>query len=129
MTALKSISEHPIAVNYANAQEHVQTAKQTAKQNNWATEEWFGANYYHLPYAYLPGALVKYMAMGAAEKSNCFAGKRGVSKYYCPPMIMHRKNLDWHRHCQFLQGKYMQATREPDFTNTNATRSLRPNTS
>ena len=39
-------------------------------------------------------------------------------------MILHKENLDYDRHCQFVFGQYVQAHQEPSPSNTNATRSF-----
>ena len=38
--------------------------------------------------------------------------------------MMHQRNLDYNRHCQYALGTYVQAHNEPKKSNTNAPRSL-----
>jgi hypothetical protein len=50
--------------------------------------------------------------------------KNGISQYYSPRMILHQRNLDYDKHCQYAFGTYVQAHDEPDPSNTNAPRTL-----
>ena len=74
------------------------------------------------------------MVSEAARKLNYFPAKHGISKHYSPQMIVHKENIDYDKHYQFVLGEYVQAYDEPQIKNTNAPRSLdctylRPTTS
>ena len=60
----------------------------------------------------------------STKKLNFFSAKHGISKYYSPRMILHQRNLDYNKHCQYAMGTYVQAHEEPKISNTNAPRSL-----
>jgi hypothetical protein len=120
MDALSLEYEPPIIVNYATANEHVPRAE----RNNRTIKERVRTTYHRLPYNKLPRIMVKYMTLEATKKLNYFPNKNGVSKYFSPRMILHRENLDFHQHCQYTFGEYVQAHDEPTPSNTNATRSL-----
>ena len=68
--------------------------------------------------------MVKILVMESAKKLNFFPAKHGVSKYYSPRMILHQKNLDYAKHCQYAFGTYVQGHDEPTPSNTNAARTL-----
>ena len=120
MDPLAAQQTPPIAMNYANPQEHVPEAE----RNNRTIQERVRAAYHRLPYTHLPRIMVKYLVMEATRKLNLFPARHGVSKYYSPRMILHQQNIDYERHCKFTFGMYVQAHNEPDPSNTNAPRSL-----
>jgi hypothetical protein len=45
---------------------------------------------------------------------NFFPPTGGISPYYSPQMIMHRKSLDFEKHCSIPFGSYVQAHTKPD---------------
>eukprot|EP00957_Ditylum_brightwellii_P053447 4051025-Ditylum_brightwellii.AAC.1 len=57
--------------------------------------------------------------MEAAKKSNFFSVKYGVSKHYSPCMILHHKNIDFKRRCEFVFEEYVMVHLKPGKTNTN----------
>jgi hypothetical protein len=82
------------------------------------------AAYHRLPFKHLPRLMIKILVTESAKKMNFFPAKNGISPYYSPRMILHQRNLDYARHCQYTFGTYVQAHEEPVFSNTNAPRSL-----
>ena len=64
------------------------------------------------------------MVNETARKLNYFPAKHGISKHYSPRMIVHKRNIDYDKHCKFVLGEYVQAHDEPLIKNTNAPRSL-----
>ena len=107
-------------MNFANAQEHVPEAE----RNNRVIKERVRATYHRLPYRHLTRTLVKILVTESAKKLNFFPAKHGVSQYYSPRMLMHQRNLDYSRHCQYALGTFVQAHDEPKHSSTNAPRSL-----
>jgi hypothetical protein len=112
--------QYNIQLNFANPQEHVPAAE----RNNRVIKERVRATFHHLPYQHLPRLMVKMLVSESAKKLNFFPAKNGVSPYYSPRMILHHKNLDFAKHCQYAFGTYVQAHDEPNPSNTNAPRSL-----
>ena len=112
--------EFGIQVNYASPQEHVPEAE----RNNRVVKERVRATYHHLPYERLPRIMIKVLVDDSAKKLNFFPAKNGISPYYSPRMILHQRNLDYDKHCQYSFGTYVQAHDEPDPSNTNAPRTL-----
>jgi hypothetical protein len=64
--------------------------------------------------------MTKFLVIDAAKKLNFFPAKLGISKYYSPRMIMHQKNLNYSKHCNFTFGAYIQAHDEPSPNNNNS---------
>ena len=112
--------EFRVEMNYANPQEHVPEAE----RNNRVIKERVRASYHRLPYTHLPRLMIKMLVTESAKKLNFFPTKNGVSSYYSPRMILHQRSLEYNRHCQHALGTYVQAHEEPQFSNTNAARSL-----
>ena len=112
--------EFNVEMNFANPQEHVPEAE----RNNRVIKERVRATYHRLPYCHLTRMLVKMLVTESAKKLNFFPAKHGVSQFYSPRMMLHQRNLDYNRHCQYALGTYVQAHDEPQFSNTNAPRSL-----
>jgi hypothetical protein len=112
--------DHHIKMNYANPQEHVPEAERNIR----VVKERVRVGYHRLPFNHLPRIMVKYLACGAAAKLNFFPAKHGVSKYYSPRMILHQKNLDYKKDCQYSIGMYVQGHDELNITNTNTSRTL-----
>jgi hypothetical protein len=108
--------EFGIQVNYASPQEHVPEAE----HNNRVIKERIRATYHCLPYDRLPRIMVKVLVNDSAKKLNFFPAKNGISQYYSPRMILHQRNLDYNKHCQYAFGTYVQAHDEPNPSNTNA---------
>ena len=113
-------NEFQVTMNYANPQEHVPEAE----RNNRVIKERVRAAYHRLPFKHLPRLMIKILVTESAKKMNFFPAKNGISPYYSPRMILHQRNLDYARHCQYTFGTYVQAHEEPVFSNTNAPRSL-----
>ncbi len=112
--------EFNLRFNYANAQEHVPAAE----RNNRVIKERVRATFHRLPYTHLPRTMIKVLVMDSAKKLNFFPAKNGVSPYYSPRMILHQKNIEYGKHCQFAFGTYVQAHNEPTILNSNAPRTL-----
>jgi hypothetical protein len=112
--------EFKVAINFANPQEHVPEAE----RNNRVTRERVRATYHRLPYKHLTRTMVKMLVTESAKKLTFFPAKHDISKYYSPRMILHQRNLDYTKHCQYTMGTYVQAHDEPKISNTNAPRSL-----
>ena len=113
-------NEFQVKMNYANPQEHVPEAE----RNNRVIKERVRATYHRLPFSRLPRIMIKILVIDSAKKLNFFPSKHGISKYYSPRMILHQRNLDYSKHCQYAFGTYVQAHDEPDPSNTTAPRTL-----
>jgi hypothetical protein len=64
--------------------------------------------------------MVKVLIDDSTKKLNFFPAKNGIAQYYSPHMILHQRNLNYDKHCQYASGTYIQAHDEPDPSNTNA---------
>jgi hypothetical protein len=64
--------------------------------------------------------MVKVLIDDSTKKLNFFPAKNGISQYYSPHMILHQRNLNHDKHCQYAFATYIQAHDEPDSSNTNA---------
>jgi hypothetical protein len=95
-----------------------------AERNNRVMKERVCTTYHHLPYEHLPWIMIKILVDDSAKKLNFFPAKNGISPYYSPRMILHQRNLDYTKHCQYSFGTYVQAHDEPDPSNTNAPHTL-----
>ena len=78
------------------------------------------ATYHRLPYKALPVKVTKILVMESASELNCFPNKHGISKYYSPRQILHKKSLDYDHDCKYYFGQCVQAHEET--TNTQAGR-------
>jgi hypothetical protein len=54
------------------------------------------------------------------QEVEFFSFQTWISKYYSPWMILHQRNLDYSKHCQYAFGTYVQPHNEPDPSNTTA---------
>ena len=107
--------EFRIEMNFANPQEHVPEAE----RNNRTVKERIRATYHRLPYHTLTKTMVKILVQESAKKLNFFPAKHGVSEFYSPRMILHQRNLNYAKHCKFTFGSFVEASNEPNPTNTN----------
>ena len=105
---------------YANPQSHVPESE----CNNRTIKERVRAAYHRLPYKQLTRTMTKILVMEQTKKLNFFPNKHGVSKYYSPRMIVHQQALEYHKHCKYAFGTYVQVTNEPTITNTNTPHTL-----
>ena len=64
------------------------------------------------------------LVMEAPRKLNYFPPKQGVSATFTPRMILHRKSLDYKRHCSIPIFSYVQATDSPNPKNNQRPRTL-----
>jgi len=110
----------PIVVNFANPDEHVPEAE----RNNRTIKERVRVNYHYLPYTRWTRIMVKAVVAEAAKKLTFFPAKDGISPYYSPRMLVHKKTLDYDKHCRYSFGMYVQAHDELTPSNTNAPRTL-----
>ena len=76
--------EYHIHMNYANPQEHVPEASYQKEGES-----------------------------RVSSKLNFFPARHGVSRYYSPRMILHQETINYHKHCQYTFGTYVQAHDEP----------------
>jgi hypothetical protein len=53
--------------------------------------------------------MVKVLVTEYTKKLNVFPSKHDESSYYSPSMILHQRNLDYLKHCQYAFGTYVQA--------------------
>ena len=118
-----------VTMNYANPGDHVPEIE----RNNRLLKERIRIAYHRLPYSKLPRAMVETLAMVVAFQLNIFPAKNGISKYYSPYMLVHKRNLDFKKHFQYEFGAYVQAGEVPNKTNRLDSRSvagiyLRPTT-
>ena len=85
----EEVSKYNIKMNLTSAQEHVPEAE----NNNRRIKERVRATYHQLPYKHMCKALIIMIVMESAKKLNFFPARNGVSKYYSPRMILHRRNI------------------------------------
>jgi hypothetical protein len=114
------LEHYNIAMNFANPQEHVLEAE----CNNQVIKERICASYHWLPFQQLTKTMTKILVMDSAKKPNFFPAKNGISSYYSPRMILHQKNLDYHKNCKYTFGGYVQAHDKPSPKNDNSPRTL-----
>jgi hypothetical protein len=48
--------------------------------------------------------IIKILVSDAAKKLNFFPSKYGVSDYYSSRMILHKRAMDYKKHCEFTFG-------------------------
>jgi hypothetical protein len=65
--------------------------------------------------------MLKILVSECAKKLNFFPAKRGI---YSPRMILHRRNVDYQKHCKYVFGAYVQGHVNSHPKNTNAPRTL-----
>ena len=89
-------NEFQVSMNYGNPQERVPEAESITFQKF---------------------ATTKILVTESAKKLNFDSAKNGISLFYSPRMILHQRNLDYARHCQYTFGTtYVQeAHEEPVF--------------
>ena len=116
----KVSDELGIEMNYATTDEHVPEAE----RNNRTIKERIRATYHNLPFKALPKVMLQYLAMVCTDQLNLFPAKGGVSAYYSPLVILTGRPYDFWKHCQVPFGAYVQASNEPQPTNTNAPRTI-----
>jgi len=117
---MEEMSKFNVRMNFTSAQEHVPEAENNIRR----IKERVRATYHQLPYKHLCKALVIMIVMESAKKFNFFPARNGVSKYYSPRMILHKRNIDYEKHCKFALGEYVQAHTEPSPSNTNEERTI-----
>ena len=127
---VKNNLDQNLIPNFCNPQEHVPTAE----RNNRTIKDRCRSMYYNLPYKRMTRLMIIYLALSTTAKLNYFPSKQGLSKYYSPRMLLHRRNLEFNKHCQFSFGAYVQAYNENNPMNTMQERAinciyLRPTTS
>jgi hypothetical protein len=64
--------------------------------------------------------MTKILVSESAKKLNFFPSKNGVSQYYSPRTILHQRNLDYNKHCQYVFGSYIQAHDNTNPKNSNS---------
>ena len=77
-----------------------------------------------MPYEHWTRKMVQYGAMEPACKLNYFPAKDGVSTIYSPRTIIHKRGIDYDKHCQFQFGQYGMTHDENNPTNTMKSRAL-----
>ena len=112
--------ELEITMDYAAMQAHVPEAE----RNNCTLKERIRAAYHRSPYRALPKAVMKCLTTKAARKLNYFPNKHGISPVYSPRQIVHQVVLDYHIHCYYTTGEYVQAHDDLQNKNTQAPRTL-----
>jgi hypothetical protein len=68
--------------------------------------------------------MVKILVSESTKRLNFFPAKGGVSLHYSPRMILHRRNMDYNKHCKYAFGTYVQAHDDPKPKNSNKSRTL-----
>ena len=112
--------ESTIQINYSNPNEHVPDIERSIR----VIKERIRSTYHRLLYDRLPKIMVKMLVSESAKKLNFFPAKGGVSLYYSPRMILHRRNMDYEKHCKYAFGAYVQAHDDPKPKNSNEPRTL-----
>ena len=112
--------EFRIHINFANPQDHVPEAE----RNNRTIKERVRATYHRLPYHTMTRTMVKIIVQEAAKKLNFFPARHGISEFYSPRMILHQRNLNYSKHCKYSFGSFVEASNEPNPTNTTAPHTL-----
>ena len=109
-----------IEVNYTTASEHVPESE----RNNRTIKERYRSLYHYLPYANMPRIMIKAGLEEVTMKLNCVVPKEGVSKQYSPYTILHKRPLDYQKHCKYAHGTYVQAEDEFHPKNTMRARTM-----
>jgi hypothetical protein len=78
--------------------------------------------FHSLPFQAIPSIMIKYLAVECTQKLKFFPPKGGTSPYYSPDTIIHRRRLNYDKHCRIPQFSYVIAHNEPQKTNTPAAR-------
>jgi hypothetical protein len=112
--------EPNIHLNYSNPNEHVPDIERSIR----VIKERIRSTYHRLLYDRLPKIMVKILVSESAKRLNFFPAKGGVSLYYSPRMILHRRNMDYNKHCKYAFGTYVQAHDDLKFKNSNISRTL-----
>jgi hypothetical protein len=68
--------------------------------------------------------MVIILVMESAAKLNWFPPKNGVSQAYSPRMLLHRRKLDYQKHCSIPMFSFVQAHDDPDHKSNQAPRTL-----
>jgi len=109
-----------IKMNYTTANEHVPEAE----RNNRVIKERVRASFNALPYNKIPHLMIVKLVESMTDKLNWVPAKGGLSPYYSPHVILTSRPIDYNKHCQYAFGAYVQASNEPDPSNTNAPRTI-----
>jgi hypothetical protein len=109
-----------MSANFASAKEHVPEAE----RNNRTIKERVRSCYHALPYRTLTKKMVMILVMESAAKLNWFPPKNGVSQAYSPRMLLHRRKVDYTKHCSIPIFSFVQAHDDPDPKNNQAPRTL-----
>jgi hypothetical protein len=119
---LQSFKDVPPCIDYnlANTNEHVPAAE----RNNRTIKERVRATFHSLPFKALPKLLIQEPVPESAEKLIFSPARHGISKYYSPREILHRRKLDYVKHCLIPQFSYVQAHDEPTPLNAPNARTL-----
>ena len=120
VTFLKNNLDQTIIPNFCNPQEQVPTVE----RNNQTIKDRCRSIYHNLPCNRMTKLMVIYLALSTTAKLNYFPSKYGLSRYYSPTMLLHRRNLNFKKHCRFSFGAYVQAYNENKRTNTLQQRSI-----
>ena len=68
--------------------------------------------------------MLKTLAKVSCRQLNYFPAKNGVSPYFSPHVLMHKRNIDYHKHCTYSFGEYVQAYQEEQIKNNNKPHTL-----
>jgi hypothetical protein len=93
-----------IAVNWTHQDEHVDLAE----RNNRTIQERVRSVSHGTPFKRMPPVMMIKLTQRCAEALNMIPPKNGVSEFYSPYMIMHRRRVDYRR-IQVPFGAYVQA--------------------
>src|SRR5210317_1558710 len=97
-----------IMMNYTNTQDH----SSRAERNNRVIKESFRSALHRTGYKTIPKLMIIALAELSAERLNMFPAKHGMSSYYSPEAIVTQKTIDFHKHCKYSFGEYVQAHHE-----------------
>jgi hypothetical protein len=116
----KISDELGVEMNYTTTDEHVPEAE----RNNRTIKERVRSTYHNLPFKRFPKLMTKSLVENATELLNIFPAKGGISTYFSPYTIITRKAVDHNKELAIPFGSYVQASNEPNPSNTNAPRTL-----
>ena len=80
--------------------------------------------FHSLPYRSLPKTILKYMVIQTTAALNYFPSRYGISNYYSPRMILHKKILNYNNNCKHYTGEYVLAHDDSQIKNNMKSKAL-----
>jgi hypothetical protein len=99
-----------IALNVTGREEHVGDIERFIR----TVKERMRAIYNTLPFTSIPPRLIIEMAKSCVYWLNSFPNARGISDTLSPSQLITGRKVDYHRHCKFMFGQYVQTHEQHD---------------